>query len=600
MKPGVAFGDFIISEKPSRFTSDYHYTKGKTMRGFFVPFVLFVSIAILFIRLIYLQLIEGNYYHNLSDSNRIRTTVIHAPRGVIFDRNQNPLVFNIPGFRKTEGDKTILIGREKALSLIAKGSPRGEAGEKKLEVDTLRQYPNGEELAHVLGYIGQISKEELQSSFYQGYNSGDIVGKMGIEQEYEDKLRGVDGKQLVEVDSMGKTVRTLGQTDPTPGTDITVTIDSKLQHAAFSALEGAKKAAVVVTTPDGGVLAMVSKPSFDPNLFTLDQSYKASSSSYQTVTDILSDSENQPFLNRAISGVYPPGSTFKLVNAAAALEDKVIDENFHIVDSGIMQVGAFSFANWYYTQYGKTEGEVNVIKAIKRSNDIFFYKLAELNGIDRLSNMAKRFGLGNRLGIDLENEAKGLVPTEEWKKKTIGEPWYLGDTYHYGIGQGYLLTTPLQVNGWTQAIANAGVLYKPHFIKSTKPEMVSQNFLSEKTVSLIREGMIESCSSGGVAWPLFDFKVKNPKLSIDGKDFSEAPQATTSANFQDYRHVAIACKTGTAQHGGVDTPPHAWITLFAPAYHPQIVVTVLVESSGEGSNVAAPVAKKILEEWFSR
>ncbi|MDZ4227752.1 MAG: penicillin-binding transpeptidase domain-containing protein, partial [Candidatus Levybacteria bacterium] len=225
---------------------------------------------------------------------------------------------------------------------------------------------------------------------------------------------------------------------------------------------------------------------------------------------------------------------------------------------------------------------------IQRSNDIFFYKLAAMVGVDKLSFFAEKFGLGKKLGIDLTGEQTGIVPTQEWKKETIGENWYLGDTYHYGIGQGYLLTTPLQVNILTQAIANEGIIYKPHLLRNPAFAKAStfanasadrsagkEKFLSKGTIDLIKEGMIGSCSDGGVAWPLFDFKVKN-------------------------NSVSIACKTGTAQHGDEDTLPHAWITLFAPADNPEIIVTVLSESSGEGSNIAAPIAKKILEEWFGR
>jgi len=200
----------------------------------------------------------------------------------------------------------------------------------------------------------------------------------------------------------------------------------------------------------------------------------------------------------------------------------------------------------------------------------------------------------------LLGEEKGIVPTEDWKKKVIGEQWYLGDTYHYGIGQGFLLVTPLQVNAWTQVIANGGDLYTPHLLKSSKFKVQSSKLLSEKNLSLIRQGMVESCEPGGVAWPLFKLKIKNEKLKIDGRNFLTALESSTSGDLKDYREISIACKTGTAQHGGEETLPHAWITLFAPAYDPQIVVTVLSESSGEGSNVAAPVAKKILEEWFSR
>ncbi|MDO8461086.1 MAG: penicillin-binding transpeptidase domain-containing protein [bacterium] len=586
MKPGVAFGDYIKTETENELS----------MRGFLFPIFTVIVVGVLVVKLISLQLLQGASYRNLSDNNRIRTEIIHAPRGVIFDRNNIPLVFNVPGFRKTVGGKTVLIDRKKALELIAKGG-------NDLEIDSHRQYPYKEEMAHVLGYIGQISKEELGNLQFKDYRISDMVGKTGIEKNYESLLKGIDGKKLVEVDSRGVPIRTLGQTDATPGNDITLAIDAKLQSVAFNALSRVKKGAVVVSTLNGEILVVVSKPSFDSNLFTLGEGYKSSESSYLNVSDVLTDSENQPFLNRAISGTYPPGSTFKLITAAAGLEGKFIDENFEVEDTGILQVGAFSFGNWYFLQYGKTEGMVNVVKGIKRSNDIFFYKLAEKVGVDKISQMAKKFGLGERLGIDLEGEAKGIVPTPDWKKEVIGEPWYLGDTYHYGIGQGYVLATPLQVNMWTAVIANKGILYRPHLLKNSafaKASADKQKFLSNKTVGLIREGMVQSCSPGGVGWPLFEFKVKSEKLKVDGKNFFEVPQSTVSASFKDYRRISIACKTGTAQHGGEKDVPHAWITLFAPAYDPQIIITVLAESSGEGSNIAAPIAKKILEEWFNR
>lgn len=601
MKQGIAFPDYIKTEKSSKRSGGESFWRERPMRGFLLLVFLFAVLSILLIRLFDLQLLKGSYYRLLSDSNRTRTSIIHAPRGIIFDRNGSPLVFNVPGFRKTVGEKTKVLTREQALSLLAEG-------EKNLEVDSLRQYPYKDSFTHVLGYIGQISKEELQKKEFKDRRGGDLVGKMGIERTYEEKLVGIDGKELVEVDALGKVVRTLGKTEPTAGSNITLTLDLKLQQAAFNSLKEIKKGAVVVSTPKGEILALVSKPSFDPNLFTMGEHYlPASGSAYQNVSQLLLDDRNQPLLNRAIAGTYPPGSTFKLITAAAGLEGKVIDENFQVEDTGVISIGPFSFGNWYFTQYGKKEGVLNVVSAIKRSNDIFFYKVAELIGVEKLSAMAKKFGVGERLGIDLEGEARGLVPSPSWKEKVIGEPWFLGNTYHYGIGQGYLSVTSLQVNSWTQTIANGGKIYKPHLLRSQKSalpagrqEVRSQKFLSEKTLKLIREGMVQSCSPGGVAWPLFEFRVQNSEFRIDGKNFLEVPQSTISARFKDYRGVSIACKTGTAQHGGKEDMPHAWITLFVPAYEPQIVVTVLAESSGEGSNIAAPVAKKILEEWFGR
>lgn len=587
-KTGVAFADYILKDSSKRKEYDYEGKK-RSSRDLLLPLLFLILFAVLSSRLFYLQIIRGSYYKYLSDSNRTKTVVIHAPRGIIFDRNGTPLVFNMPGFREVVDNKTILLSQEEALVKIAEGKQG-------LEVDSLRQYPFKEAFSHVVGYIGQISKEELTSSDYSTYKGGDIIGKSGIEQQYQEILKGVDGKQLYEVDARGKLIRKLGQEDPIAGRNITVTLDSGLQNATYEASKNVTKGAIIVSSPKGEILALLSKPSFDPNLFTMGSAYKVSTEgSYLTLEDVLLDSSRQPLLDRSISGVYPPGSTFKLVVAAAGLTNKIIDENYEIEDSGVLNVGAFSFSNWYYTGYGGKDGNVNLVKGIKRSNDIFFYKLAEKIGVDKISETAFKFGLDKPLGIDLQGEKGGTVPTQNWKKSNIGEQWYLGDTYHYGIGQGFLLTTPLQVNSWAQIIANGGTLYKPYLLKGIKPQVLASKLLDSNSTDLIRQGMIESCAPGGVAWPLYNLKIKNEKLKIDNKNF--LPVATGSA---DMRQVVVACKTGTAEHGGKDTKPHAWITLFAPAYKPEIVVTVLAEESGEGSNIAAPIAKKILENWFSR
>lgn len=592
-KTGFAFPEYISTEKIRRRSGGFGGEN--KARDNFLIIAVGVVFLILFLRVFYLQIIKGTYYRYLAESNRIKSIPIHAPRGVIFDRNGNSLVFNIPGFRKIENGETNLLSKDEALTLISQGA-------KDLEVDSLRNYPQKESLSHLLGYVGQISEDELKSELYASYNSGDLVGKSGIEREYEGLLRGIDGSELVEVDSAGNSVRKLGQTDPISGIDIKLNIDIKMQNAASVAMEKVKKGAVIVSNTKGEILALYSKPTFDPNLFTMGKGYKVSSpSSYQKVEEVLTDLDNQPLLNRAIGGVYPPGSTYKLVVAASGLETGEIDESFSIEDTGILRVGAFSFANWYYTNYGGKDGTVDVVKGIKRSNDIFFYKLAEEIGITKMNSFAEgKFKLGSLLGIDLEGEQEGVMPDPKWKEEVIKEPWYLGDTYNYGIGQGFILTTPLHVNAWTQAIANEGVLYQPKIIRSGNPKKISEDFLSKKTVSLIRQGMIESCETGGVAWPFFNFKVKNKDLKIDNKNYLETPQSTTSADFKDYRHVVVACKTGTAEQGGEKALPHAWITLFAPAYDPEIIVTVLAEESGEGSSIAGPIAKEIVEKYFTK
>jgi penicillin-binding protein 2 len=496
------------------------------------------------------------------------------------------LVYNIPGFRENVKGKTVLISQEKALDLIAKGKSD-------LEIDSLRQYPYKDATAHILGYLGQISPDQLKNNLFSGYLATDVIGQDGVEQFYEQNLKGEDGKQLFEINSAGSVVRKLGQNEPISGENVTLTVDLDLQKKAYEAMSGVLKGAAVVQNPRGEILAMVSRPSFDPNLFTMDDNYKASDSQYKNLESILTDGQSQPLLNRAISGVYPPGSTFKIVVASAALKSKVIDENYQVEDTGIMHVGTFSFSNWYYTEYGGKDGDVNVVKAIKRSNDIFFYQLAAKTGIDKISDAAAKFGVGQKLGIDLSGEARGILPSVEWKEKNIKEQWYLGDTYHYGIGQGFLLTTPLQVSAWTQAIANSGKLYEPHILKNKPQRVLSENLLDNYSFNLIRQGMIESCSPGGVAWPFFNFAVNNQKLVVDNKNI--LPYSSGSAQM---RQVVVACKTGTAEDG--DKKPHAWITLFAPAYNPQVIVTVLSENSGEGSNIAGPVARKILEAYFAK
>lgn len=347
-----------------------------------MPVILIAGVILLVARLFFLQILQGNNYRNLSDANRTRTIPIHAPRGIIFDRNGVPLVFNVPGFREVPvgtslENKTKLLGGDAALKLLSEGKTD-------LEIDSLRNYPYKDAIAHVLGYIGQISAEELKQKEFAGYTGGDLIGKIGIEREYESLLRGMNGKELVEINSMGKVVRKLGQTDPIAGQNVTLTLDIALQKAVFDAAKDVKKGAVIVSNPKGEVLALLSKPSFDSNLFTMGEGYSVSdNSAYKSISQILLDSDGQPLLNRAIGGTYPPGSTFKLVTAAAGLEDKVIDKNFTIQDTGILKLGEFSFGNWYFLQYGRTDGEVSVVKAIQRSNDIFFYKLAEKVGVDK-------------------------------------------------------------------------------------------------------------------------------------------------------------------------------------------------------------------------
>ncbi|MFI5265636.1 MAG: penicillin-binding protein 2 [Candidatus Levyibacteriota bacterium] len=586
---GIAFSDFVdlgassFSDKGRRSNKPFHTPDLLIILPLFILGSIF---SILAFRLFYIQVVQGSYYKNLSNNNRTRTVVIAAPRGIIFDRQGKPLVRNVPVFEDVKDNKVEILPKADALKLLSDG--------KSVTATVSREYLYKSIFAHVLGYTGQISENELNHPDFKGYAATDFVGKMGLEAEYEKILQGQTGRELYEVNAGGEKTRFLGRQEAIPGGNIDTTLDLDIQTAAAKAFEKIKKGAIVVSDPrDGGILALYSKPTFDSNLFTHSKSY-IPEGDYKDVSSILLDSENQPLLNRAIGGAYPPGSTFKLVTATAGLESNAITPDTIFDDTGQITVGGATFGNWYFIQYGRTEGPLNVLGALKRSNDIFFYKTAQAAGVDTISSWARKLGAGSTLGIDLSGEVPGTVPTVEWKKSTVGEQWYLGDTFNYGIGQGYLLTTPLQVNTWTAFFANGGTLYQPHLLKDSK-KILQQNIVDKKNIDLVREGMMEACDTGGVAWPLFGFKVKNPRLPIDDLNYSKV--ASDGAAFT---RVKLGCKTGTAEIGDIHTSPHAWITVFAPFYNPEIVVTILVENGGEGSSIAGPIAKDILTSYFEK
>lgn len=595
VKVGPAFFDSISDEKIYKVRSSSKFTSSDLLTLLPV-FCLVLFFAIILVRLFYIQILHASYYKNLSEQNRTRTEIIAAPRGIIFDRFGRPLVSNSPAFNITENGKVRFIARDEALQLISQG--------KSVANDVERNYIYKSAFTHVLGYTGQISADEITKPSYDGYSSLDFVGKAGLESQYEDLLHGTNGKRLYEVDAKGEKIRELGTEAAIPGQDLKTTLDRDIGLSVASHMKDVKSGAVVVSDPrDGSIRALYSAPSFDPNVFTHADNYRADGD-YQNVESILNDSTSQPLLDRSISGTFPPGSTFKLIAATAALEKGSITLDTQIEDTGVLKVGSFSFGNWYFLQYGRTEGNLNIVGAIKRSNDIFFYKTAEQTGVDYISSWARTFGLGSRLGLDLQGEAKGTVPTVEWKEKIIGEQWYLGDTYNYGIGQGYLLTTPLQVNMFTTVFANGGTLFRPHLIQENA-KILKKDFIKSANIDLVRQGMIEACDTGGVAWPLFQFKVKNSRLPIDNRDYFQ--DASSGAQMSSglggpparWARIKVACKTGTAEVGG-DKNPDAWITVFAPFYKPEIAVTVLVENGGEGSSIAGPIAKQILTDYFEK
>jgi penicillin-binding protein 2 len=282
----------------------------------------------------------------------------------------------------------------------------------------------------------------------------------------------------------------------------------------------------------------------------------------------LDDTQNLPLLNRAMAVKYHPGSVFKIVMATAGLESGVIDRTTTIEDTGVIKIGDYSYSNWLWTRSHTTNGMVNIVEAIQKSNDIFFYRLGEKLGVDRIKEWANKYGYGLKTGVELPNETAGLVPDDQWKQTNKGDRWYLGDTYHLAIGQGFLDVTPLQVNQSTNVIANNGVKCQMSILNDSKPVCQSIG-ASPETIATIKEGMVAACQPGGTAWPLYNFKTK------------------------------IACKTGTAEVGDGSNDAHAWLTAFAPADNPEISITVMVERGGEGSDVAAPIVGDILKEWFN-
>lgn len=501
-------------------------------------FVFFFGVAILFfilaVRLFQLTIVRGNYYRRLAEENRIQEIYIEPERGTIIDRNGTVLAKNTPSNLKDTG-------------------PR---------LTSSRTYFGGDELGSIIGYRQSADMNDMQNDLcVNKLHLGDTVGKKGVEDMFECELRGVIGKKLIETDAYGRYIRTLSVAPPVSGNTVKLALDYDLQKKAYELLNNRKGAIIALNPNTGEILALASYPSFESRAFETHDAKK--------IQTYINDN-NKPLFNRATEAVYPPGSIFKLVVATGALEEKKIDAKFEIEDTGFIKAGQASFGNWYYLQYGKTEGQVNLIKAIKRSNDIFFYKTGELLGAERIKNWAETFGFGKSTGSGLV-ENGGTLPSPFWKEEILKEKWYLGDTYNYSIGQGYTLVTPLQTARAVAVFANGGYLCTPQLLRDQKN--CTRLPISQKTIELIREGMKEACAPGGTGWPFFDFKIKNNPMTV-------------------------GCKTGTAESVGKNDKPHAWFSVFAPFDKPTIAVTVLLEEAGQGSDIGGPVAKELLTSYF--
>ena len=564
-------------------------------------------------RVAYLQLYEGEYYKKQADGNRIRLTPIMAPRGLFFDRNGQPLVNNRPGFTVVVSAKeknftnevaaklaTILdIPIEEIIAKVEKNKGSFEPvtiksdltpelvtkiEERKNEfpgvmilVQPLRTYIYNEFAAHALGYVGEISEKELETLKSKGYKAGNIIGKMGLEKYYDSVLRGQDGGNRVEVDVAGRIVHEMGRKEPLPGHNIYLTIDLEIQKAAEKALDehlewlrrygGAPNAfagAIVVLDPrDGAVLALVSRPTFNPNSFVSGISHKEWSK--------ISQNPYNPMDNKAISGEYPPGSTFKMATGTAALELNKITPEEKIFDSG---------QHWLVPKGnagGAALGWISFKDALIKSDNVYFYELGNRLGIDNLEKYAKQFGYGALTGINLYGESEGIVASAAYKRRILNEDWYLAETFDAAIGQGFQLATPLQMAVVTAAIANGGVRYKPYLvskivsdkgelIESFAPKEMGRLPASKKTLDLIKSALRGVAQEGGTAWQLGSFP------------------------------VPLAGKTGTSENSqGKD---HGLFVTYAPADNPDIAIAMVIEQGGYGSTATIPIALKIYEQYF--
>ncbi len=557
--------------------------------------VFFIALAVILTRVSTLQLVKGRYYQGLSDENRIVKRPLSAPRGVIIDKNKVILAHNTPYFKIKGSDKLYNYSQYSQIESTFSAEKKEDT-----QIQSIREYPSQKSISHVLGYISPISESELKKSKKitsdnrVRYSSDDVLGRTGLEEQYESLLRGTDGNQFVEINSNGSAQKILGAQPPSPGKTIQTTIDSKLQEYAYHRIEqavrenNAPSGVVIVQNPStGALLTVASFPSYDNNIFTHPESSKEVG---QTFSDT-----SLPLLNRAISGTFPPGSTYKIITALAGLESKTIDLNSKFEDTGNISISGITFNNWYFTQYGKTEGEIDIRKALARSNDTFFYKLSLAMGPEKLIEESHKFKLGLAMGIDIPGEVEGLIPSPQWKKKIKNEIWFPGNTVNMSIGQGDVLVTPLQVAGFTSAIANNGIL--------NQPSLVSAVYDADNKI--ICKKNYDSGTWNGEACKEYNaYSVSPVKLNIDPNYIKIVQQGLrlvtqkggTAYPFFDYP-VETAGKTGTAE-SFEGQKPHAWYTGYAPYNNPELTVTVLVEKGGEGSTVAAPVARDVMDYYF--
>lgn len=572
-----------------------------------------VLFTVLIGRMVYLQLWRGDYYAKQSDGNRLRQSKISAPRGLIYDSEGKVLVNNLPGYavvlqkqskykeetlqrlstlldmpvedikKKIEASanyyEPIMLKNNLDIKLVTRiEEQRRYMPEVMLTVQTIRNYPYHELAVHALGYVGEVSEYEMERKLFKDVTQGSIVGKEGLEKSYDKYLRGIDGAFMEEVDVGGNVVKHYDSIQPVQGKSLKLTLDYELQaelekftdkHLAYlrnsGIAPGARAAAVVALDPrNGAVRAMVSRPGYDPNWFV----HGISSKNWNSINN----DPNYPMNNKVITGEYPPGSTFKIVTGSAAFELKKVG-----LDEPIFDGGFHPLVPTMGNAGGEVLGWLTFIKALAMSDNVYFYELGNRVGIDNIAKYARIYGFGEKTGIDLDGESKGLVAAKDVKRKIWNEDWRLGDTFNAAIGQGFNLTTPMQLAVMLSVVANGGVKYQPYLVDSIlnvdgsvfeKPKRHEGKHIdvSQQTIDYIRMGMSATTQEGGTA-----------------SYFSGLPKA-------------IAGKTGTAENShGRD---HGLFVAYGPVDNPELVVVCIVEQGGFGSTAAGPIVYKAFEEFF--
>jgi len=576
-------------------------------------------IGVLVARMYYLQVVQFEHHSTLSENNRVHVQPIPPNRGLIFDRQGRVIADNRPSFsltvtRERAGDwrvvldsvvellelgeeerglfeKRVLQGRrpfepvpimyelsEEQIARVAVNQFRLPGVE--VAAQLVRHYPQGAHFAHSVGYVGRINEQEIKQLDPVNYSGTHHIGKTGIEKFYEDELHGQVGYEEVETNARGRVLRVLKRTDPIPGKDITLSLDLDLQEAAEDAL-GGRRGAIVALLPDTGeVVAMVSQPSFNPNLFVTGISFKDYGE--------LRDSIDRPLYNRVLRGLYPPGSTIKPMMAVAGLDAGGITPTSRVFDPGFFQLPnvKHKYRNWNRSG----DGWVDLDLAIARSNDTYFYDMAHKMGVDRMHDYMTRFGLGQRVSLDMHEETAGLMPSRDWKRARYRQPWYPGETVILGIGQGYMQATPLQLAQATALMATRGKWIRPHLARSIG-------------------GRVPVDPD-----PVPDIQLRDPRFwdyANHGMEQVLHGARGTARKVGDSSVYRIAGKSGTAQVVAIrqgekyDSAKlaerhrdHALFVAFAPVHDPKIAVAVMVENGESGSGVAAPVAKLVMDAWL--